>query len=226
MPNEYYTHKLYPLQDAVLDFLNKSNTFFYLTGGTALSRCYLHHRYSDDLDLFSNYNPEFENEVKRIKNLLDKSDFNFKESSSQEFYARFFFYSGDIELKVEFVNDVGFHRGEFNATNIYNKVDNHLNILSNKVCALSRRAAKDIADLIFLSRQYNFSWDEIVKDAREKDSWVNELDAANIVADFQMNEFGKVQFIEPVSEDFLKASMKTISREMLLGIQNSLYQSK
>jgi len=32
---------------------------FYLTGGTALGRHYLKHRYSDDLDLFVNRNNDF-----------------------------------------------------------------------------------------------------------------------------------------------------------------------
>jgi len=34
--------------------VKKSGTPFYLTGGTALSRGYFNHRYSDDLDLFVN----------------------------------------------------------------------------------------------------------------------------------------------------------------------------
>jgi predicted nucleotidyltransferase component of viral defense system len=33
---------------------------FYLTGGTALSRAYLNHRYSDDLDFFVNAVNDFE----------------------------------------------------------------------------------------------------------------------------------------------------------------------
>jgi len=32
---------------------------FYLTGGTAVSRAYLQHRFSDDLDLFVNYDKRF-----------------------------------------------------------------------------------------------------------------------------------------------------------------------
>jgi len=36
---------------------------FYLTGGTVLSRAYLNHRYSDDLDFFVNQNPNFEKQV-------------------------------------------------------------------------------------------------------------------------------------------------------------------
>lgn len=44
--NTYYTNELYPLQDNVLKVIDTINTPFYLTGGTALSRCYFQHRYS------------------------------------------------------------------------------------------------------------------------------------------------------------------------------------
>ena len=50
----YYETKLYPLQDEVLKKLKSLEQPFYLTGGTAVSRGYLHHRYSDALDLFVN----------------------------------------------------------------------------------------------------------------------------------------------------------------------------
>ena len=43
---------LYALQDEVLETVFEEPSGFYLTGGTALSRYYLNHRYSDDLDFF------------------------------------------------------------------------------------------------------------------------------------------------------------------------------
>lgn len=46
---------LTPTQKSVLSFLSKEKNFshFYLSGGTALSEYYLHHRLSEDLDFFS-----------------------------------------------------------------------------------------------------------------------------------------------------------------------------
>ncbi len=63
MWQEYYEKQLYPLQDKALEVITKANTGFYLTGGTALSRAYLHHRYSDDLDFFVNQKEDFEKET-------------------------------------------------------------------------------------------------------------------------------------------------------------------
>ena len=51
--------ELYKLQDKVFEALKGNYGSLYLTGGTALSRFYLHHRYSDDLDFFVNSDPSF-----------------------------------------------------------------------------------------------------------------------------------------------------------------------
>jgi len=46
MQDDYYQNTLYPFQDKVLETIGKLPVGFYLTGGTALSRAYIHHRYS------------------------------------------------------------------------------------------------------------------------------------------------------------------------------------
>ncbi len=55
----YYKTKLYPFQDGILDIVRRSGTPFYLTGGTALSRRWFGHRYSEDLDLFVDSDPRY-----------------------------------------------------------------------------------------------------------------------------------------------------------------------
>jgi predicted nucleotidyltransferase component of viral defense system len=59
MDQSYYFNVLYPFQDEVLGRVAGLETEFYLTGGTAASRGYLQHRFSDDLDLFVNDDPRF-----------------------------------------------------------------------------------------------------------------------------------------------------------------------
>ncbi|MDP9107339.1 MAG: nucleotidyl transferase AbiEii/AbiGii toxin family protein, partial [Candidatus Eremiobacteraeota bacterium] len=49
----YFEGTLYPLQDRILEVVATYGDALVLTGGTALARLYLHHRYSDDIDLFS-----------------------------------------------------------------------------------------------------------------------------------------------------------------------------
>jgi hypothetical protein len=55
----WYVEQLYPFQDEALSVLGGLDTGFYLSGGTAASRGYLHHRFSDDLDLFVNDDASF-----------------------------------------------------------------------------------------------------------------------------------------------------------------------
>ncbi len=52
MDHAFYFETLYPFQDRVLQVLNGLETGLYLSGGTAASRGYLNHRFSDDLDFF------------------------------------------------------------------------------------------------------------------------------------------------------------------------------
>jgi len=55
MPKKDYRN-LYKAQNSILELMEKIDTPFYLTGGTALSRFYRNHRYSLDLDFLVNAN--------------------------------------------------------------------------------------------------------------------------------------------------------------------------
>lgn len=51
MNRDFYFDALYPLQERVLRSLSGLDTGFYLSGGTAASRGYLHHRFGEKLIL-------------------------------------------------------------------------------------------------------------------------------------------------------------------------------
>jgi predicted nucleotidyltransferase component of viral defense system len=55
----WFEKVLYPFQDEALSLAARVETGFYLTGGTALGRIHLRHRYSEDLDLFVNDDDRF-----------------------------------------------------------------------------------------------------------------------------------------------------------------------
>ena len=175
MSKQYY-NKLYVLQDEVLKHLESINSSFYLTGGTALSRVYLHHRYSDDLDLFLNFSPVFEKEVDKVKiHLSGIYKDNFRIQMDQDYFKRFFVIENNIELKLEFINDVSYRSEELVSDSIYYKIDSWQNILSNKITALSRKMEKDVIDILFLSYKYDFNWGHIIDEAKQKDNWVEEI---------------------------------------------------
>lgn len=59
MDAAWFERVLHPLQDEALAAAAPADTGFYLTGGTALGRIHLRHRYSEDLDLFVNDDDRF-----------------------------------------------------------------------------------------------------------------------------------------------------------------------
>jgi hypothetical protein len=129
----------------------------------------------------------------------------------------------DPELKLEFINDVFFHKGELIKHQLFSKVDSWMNILSNKVTALSRCAPKDVADILFICFKYAFSWKEVIEDARMKDAWINEIVASETLYEFDPASLSQVQWINKDNTSKLFAEeLKIIARELLHGIDNSL----
>ena len=53
---------------------------------------------------------------------------------------RIFVEADEIALKIDFVNDVPSRFGNIEQSSVFHRIDSWRNILSNKICALSRRA--------------------------------------------------------------------------------------
>ena len=111
MQKNYYQNILYPLQDKVLRVVEKLPVDFYLTGGTVLSRAYLNHRYSDDLDFFVNQNPNFEKQVELIIRSLKNEKTGIEIAVTGDSFARVFVQHEEAVLKIDFVNDVPYRTG-------------------------------------------------------------------------------------------------------------------
>jgi predicted nucleotidyltransferase component of viral defense system len=151
MYDRFYKDQLYPIQDKVLALIGNMPSPFYLTGGTALSRFLLHHRYSDDLDFFVNRSPRFHEDVDKVyETLIGFFPFS-KITVRQDSYVRIMITDQETSLKLEFVNDVGHRVGEVSRVNAGLQIDSWENILSNKVTALARLAGKDYVDVLFLA---------------------------------------------------------------------------
>src|SRR6266542_603948 len=74
MDRDLFLEHLYPMQDRALARIAALETGFYLSGGTAASRGYLHHRFSDDLDLFVNDDDRFALWAQRVIQALDSPE--------------------------------------------------------------------------------------------------------------------------------------------------------
>jgi hypothetical protein len=224
MQVKHYLDSLYPLQDKVLNSLSLLESAFYLTGGTALGRHYLNHRFSYDLDFFFNRSANFQKETKSAIEELKKT-FVLDVRVESESYVQLMVRLNQLDLKVEFVNDVGYRYGQPLSTNLFPRTDHWRNILSNKITALSREAPKDIADIIFLSRKFEFNWLEIVREAGQKDSWINELEISKILDSFSIEKLSIVNWINEPNYSELESSLNIIAKDILLGGDNSLVKS-
>ncbi|MBV6511605.1 MAG: hypothetical protein FMNOHCHN_01087 [Ignavibacteriaceae bacterium] len=218
---------IYLLQDKFLNWWKDQNLPFYLTGGTALGRFYLKHRFSEDLDFFANEDPEFKRHIEFIRNSLN-SGFSLKSEVTvfTNDFCRFFITEGEISLKIEFVNDVSARVG-IPVRYQYGLLDTPLNILSNKITAiLGRDEPKDIFDLVSLSHNFSFTWEAVFQIAKAK-ALINEIDFSQRIRSFPVNLLASANWLmQPIQEEKFERYLKQIAGEVILGGENSLGSGK
>jgi len=223
MHADYYQNTLYPLQDKVLKIIGVLPVDFYLTGGTSLSRAFLNHRYSDDLDFFVNSTTDFKAQVNTVLKALTMAGLKFETSVADDGFARIFVFEGDHSLKLDFVNDVPFRSGTSDITTLFERTDNFLNILSNKVTALGRYSPKDVVDIVFICENFHFNWENILNDASEKDLWVNPINVVEILEQFPIQKLEEIAWVNKApSNEWFNSRINQIIPDILDGCENSL----
>lgn len=224
MQNDYYQNIVYPFQDKVLEVIDKLDIDFYLTGDTVLSRIYLNHRFSDDLDFFVNQSNTYKTQVELIINSLRKVNFNIDISVADSNFSRIFVKDKNVQLKIDFVNDVPFRKGKSIASQIFKNTDNIFNIMSNKVSALSRFLPKDVIDILYISLKYNFSREEIFYDASLKDMWVNPIEASKILDSFPINRIDEICWLNEIPDkNWFKDKLDILINDIILKNNNTLF---
>ena len=192
---------LTPFQKELLSFLFSDEWFrryFYLTGGTALSAFYLHHRYSEDLDFFSN-DVELTSIPKLFNDAGKKLGCLVEQIQISPGFMRFRFAE---DLKVDVVTDIPFRVGIPELIENY-MVDNLKNIAVNKVgCILGRLDAKDYVDLYFLLTENNFDIFELITLGQNKDAGLEPFVWASLIADVK-NLVVMPRMIRPIRKDQL-----------------------
>ena len=135
-----------------------------------------------------------------------------------------YLYARSILFKIDFINDVAFHYGDFQEAPIFPRIDHWRNILSNKLCALSRREPKDMADILFMAKRFPFSWPEIFGEARQKDLWVEPLELSKIIHEFPVDLLETIKWVQPVDLGDCATALKTLYLDIFHGRSNSLCQ--
>jgi len=214
LPAQYYNKVLYPLQNEVFPAFEVSP--FYLTGGTALSRGYYNHRYSDDLDYFVNDHPDFlrisDRQIERIGAIFTDLKISLKDIN----FCRIFV--AEEKLKIELINDVPSHIGTLGNHAVLGVIDSKENILANKITAIvDRSLPKDIVDIYFLLKD-GLSLRQSLLDAKSKAAGISPLLIAKILAEFDYTIIdSEIKWVSAVSSETIKHYLKSISLSIVKG---------
>lgn len=177
---------LTPLQQDFLYsfFTQPASAPFAVTGGTALAAFYLHHRLSEDIDLFA-VAPLRDEELKYCEMLdygrraaltaaLSIGATGEHREPTALFYQVFLTRGDEPRLKIDMVRDPGPLFGEvvkFDGIQVHSTLD----IAVGKVTAmLGRVAARDYVDLYFLLRS-GFEFEQLMELAKQRDLGLNEF---------------------------------------------------
>jgi len=160
-------------QKKFLDFLaTKKLSSFYFTGGTALSHFYLQHRFSEDLDFFSE--EEFKTTdittiIGEAKRALKFISFDFQQSFNRNIYQIAF--PKEKFLKVEFtyypfkqIERPKLHEGLL--------VDSLMDIAVNKVFTVTQQSrGRDYYDIFAIIKKTGWDFSDLLSRARIKFDW-------------------------------------------------------
>lgn len=159
---------LTPDQTTVLQLFSENELLskqFCLSGGTALSAFYLHHRYSDDLDFFTD--KPFELSIVSPFITAVKNTLKTNAPTYEHLYDRHIFVFGrNPILKVEFTAYPFLHLDQPLTKNGIT-IDSKRDIAVNKLFALfDRNEPKDFIDLYFLLQTYSI--DTLIDGVKKK----------------------------------------------------------
>lgn len=197
MDTDFFIKALYPFQDEVLRLITPLKTGFYLTGGTAASRAYLQHRFSEDLDFFVNNDNRFGDWIDQvILTLSQQPAWQTNVLTKQDSFTRLMITQANTTLKLEFVNDVPFRVGQVTTHPVLGKLDTAANILANKVnAALDREEPKDLADIWGFCTQMGLSIQEAISGAQRKAAGLFPLDFARVLLSATKSDWELIRWL-------------------------------
>lgn len=162
-------------QKEVLEVLSKNEFVtenFFFTGGTALSEFYLHHRYSEDFDFFTDQEIKFNTVMSTLQKVFDDLGINTVDYQQEASAKVFFLKKGKREtLKVDF-NYFPFKRYVEGTKYNQLQIDSAFDIAVNKLnTLLTRKKARDFIDFYFIQKTRKYNFDNILDCMKRKYEW-------------------------------------------------------
>jgi len=155
-------NKLYQLQNKFLNWLYVLNMPCYLTGGTALGRFYLGHRFCDNLYFHVNDSYRYLDYISKMsKKIEDTFKLDLHNSQFNEEYTQLIIIEDDLSLKIEFIRNISFNPNKL-AEYKFGQIDTPANILPKKLKAmLWRHNVEDLFDIVHIAQNYSFNWGDV-----------------------------------------------------------------
>ncbi len=218
MDKSFYFDVLYPLQNDVLQVINLLNTGFYLSEGTATSRGYLNHCFSDDLDLFVNDNSQFTLWVECIIQALNQSSqWQCNILNRDERFIHLVLSQQQTQLKIELINDVPAHVGEIEIHSQLGRLDSKENILANKITALiGREEPKDLADVWGFCCQLGMPINDAINNARSKAAGIFPPDLARVLDSASYDDWQVIRWIDAPEANKFISDLKGLAEKLIL----------
>lgn len=216
---DYYESRLYPLQDRILAVAGDYGGDLVLTGGTALTRCYFDHRYSEDIDLFTNVARA--GELGRdFANALTAIGLKVSPVTVGSTFFRGIVSDGETEIQVDVAPDSPRillpQQSRFGVL-----VHSLRDIGSNKISAYEDRAeVKDVIDLYYLARE--LTWSQMFEDAELKRVPIAYADLQNLL---NQPLTGISLIKQPITSDEFDGFLATLRSEIAYEIKKKVSAS-
>lgn len=189
MEQTLLTPKHQQILDGIANSPHLTNTF-YFTGGTALSEFYFHHRYSEDLDFFSQSEINYRNleiEISKIIKVTQPKDVEKQTLNGQQIY--WFTYPNQV-IKIDFAYFPFEPLGEFKKIKKL-KISSLEDLAANKLQAIiTRKRGRDFLDYFYITNEtqltpqkiallYRLKFDMTIRPQEIAKHFVGVLDAAD-----------------------------------------------
>lgn len=207
-----------------LEFVQKEKQItkrFYWTGGTVLTEFYLHHRLSEDIDLF-NETKEVDQALvdaflRKISSSLKVTEI--KKSQFLGLVSYILIFKNGQKLKVDF-NYYPFLRIEKGKKYKNLEIDSIYDIAVNKVHTMFMRTrGRDFVDVYFIMKSIDYNLDQLIRDAKAKFDW--HIDRVTLASQFMKVKEIKdmptmlVPFNQKDMEKFFLKLAKSLEGEIL-----------
>ncbi|HMT08162.1 MAG TPA: nucleotidyl transferase AbiEii/AbiGii toxin family protein [Pyrinomonadaceae bacterium] len=189
---------------------------FYLTGGAALVGYYLHHRQTQDLDLFT-LKSDIEHGAAIVNEVAREMTAMVEPLQTSPDFRRILLRRNDASIVIDLIREYVFQIDNEKRLIGGVRVDAPEEILANKLCALlSRSEIRDLVDLRAIELS-GFSLEDVFANAQKKDSGLTAAQLSWVLSQIQIGEESELpanvspgslrEYLEDLKERLVKLAL-------------------